>query len=125
MRSVNLRAVQTVSFRQSEATNFLEFEKKHRALARQLKTGDAVLFISQTGDQLVFVYGFSTAHDEGRIGRVLRSERLRLTAGAWSPLMLQDYAKRVGLQLRGHKTFEDWFWTRKGESATRRKAAAE
>jgi hypothetical protein len=107
--TINLRAVYTVSFRKSEMTNYKEFAKKNPKLAAKLGGNDAVLLISQSGDQLCFVHGFKTSRDGSSIARVLRSERLRLEAGTWSPFMLANYAASVGIKLVGHKRFEEHF----------------
>ena len=68
MKRVRLKAVKTVSFRQSEMTNY-----------------------------------------KNNIVKVLRSERLRLTAGTWSPWMLKEYARLVGIELVGHKDYETFY----------------
>ncbi|HJU21444.1 MAG TPA: hypothetical protein VJ891_02955 [Casimicrobiaceae bacterium] len=111
MRAVNLRAVATADFRSSEFTNFEAWKKKHGGLAKKLGETDAVLFLSQSGGQIVFVHGFTTFETRNRragTGEVLRSERLRLRDGTWSPYLIADYAACVGLKLNGLKRFVDY-----------------
>jgi len=43
------------------------------------------------------------------VRRVVDSRRLRISGGAWSPLMLQNYANAVGLNLVGIKRFEQLY----------------
>ena len=99
---MRLRFVKRCSFRKSELTNFQEMAVTERS---QLKTGDCVMLLSLSENQLVFVYGFT---DFGR-GTVLRSERLRLSAGTWDPLMLAEYAAKAGIELDGLKRFEEHY----------------
>lgn len=99
-----LCAVVEADFRKNEATNFAEWSKKH-----SVKPGQVVLFLSKSKDQMVFVHGFSALKVSDAIRRVLWSERLRLDRGTWNPLMLVNYAERVGLGLVGLKRFEDFY----------------
>jgi len=100
---MRLRLIERVDFRKSELSNYLEHVKDKD---KKLGKDDVALFISQSGNQLVFVYGF-TDMDEKK--KVLRSERLRITGGTWNPLMLQNYAERVGLHLDGLRRFEQHY----------------
>ncbi len=110
---MRLRFVKTCNFRQSELTNFVEILGKHPEFATdgkfKLKTEDVVLLVSQTGNQLVFLYNFDALTQEnGAEQKVLRSIRLRMPGGAhWNPLMLANYAKSVGIPLTGLKEYED------------------
>jgi hypothetical protein len=108
MIEVSLRYMEQVSFRQTEATSFMEFSKKHPDVVKNLKGDDAIAFVSLMGDQIVFVHGFrELASDHGIPRLALFSQRIRLTSGQWSPRMLQNYAEDVGLKLRGIKRFEE------------------
>lgn len=99
---MRLRRVERVSFCRSEATNFCAVPEAVRA---KLGPDDVVCFVSMTGQQLIFVYGF---HKTG--GKpVLRSARLRLSSGTWNPLMLANYAREVGLTLDGLQRFEQLY----------------
>lgn len=100
---MRLRYVETVDFRKSELTSWLEIAKRRPELARKLKSGDVVTLASMSGDQLVFLHGFLEI--DGK--QVLSSTRLRLRNGRWNPLMLANYAKEVGLPLAGLKTYEE------------------
>lgn len=102
MTVMRLRYVETVDFRKSELTCWLEIAKRRPALARRLKTDDVVTLASMSGDQLVFLHGFSEV--DGK--QVLRSTRLRLRGGRWNPLMLANYAKDAGIALSGLRTYE-------------------
>lgn len=102
MITMKLRYVETVDFRKSELTCWLEIAKQRPGLARRLKADDVVTLASMTGDQLVFLHGFSEV--DGK--QVLRSTRLRLRGGRWNPLMLANYAKDAGISLSGLKTYE-------------------
>lgn len=73
--------------------------------------GYVVLLLSKSKDQMCFVHGFETFTDKNKsaVRRVLWSEKLRLDRGTWNPLMLVNYAERVGLGLVGLKRFEDFY----------------
>lgn len=106
-RDLFLRAVVEGDFRKNEATLYNEYLKKNPA-----PFGDSViLFISLSRNQMVFVHGFEALADKSKHGirRVLWSERLRLDRGTWNPLMLVNYAERVGLHLVGLKRFENFY----------------
>jgi hypothetical protein len=106
---MRLRYVATCHFGKSELTNWLEILAKHPEFEvagskLALKTNDVVLLVSRKGDQLVFLYGFDAFQDR----RILRSTRLRIAGGgSWNPLMLVNYAKSVGLEISGLKSYKD------------------
>ena len=57
----------------------------------------------------MFHHGFDAWEDEtGRTVQVLSSRRLRIST-KWNPLMLANYAERVGLKLEGLKRFETYY----------------
>ena len=104
-RTIRLRLVKfDVSFRYSEMTNFDMLKPKPK-----LKPGDAVLLVSQSRTQMVFIYGYTEFGRNGHASTCLASERLRLTSGSWNPLMLANYASQVGLHLDGLDRFETLF----------------
>jgi hypothetical protein len=106
---MRLKFVQKVSFRSSEQSNWLAFTRSHRDVAATLREGDAICFLSQGEDQIVFVHGFDAWEDEaGKTVQVLATSRLRIST-KWDPLMLANYAEKVGLRLDGLKRFEDYF----------------
>lgn len=106
---MRLRAIETVSFRNSERTNYDKWAKAGGTLA----SGDVVLFVSLGGEQLVFVSKpvqiNMTAHGGVGTREVLFSQRLRVAGGTWNPLMLANYAEQVGLQLDGLPRFEAYY----------------
>src|ERR1700690_4091723 len=103
---MRLRFVEEVSFGKSEQTNFLEFSAKNESLAKNLSSEDAILFVSKTGNQLVFIHGFTVLDSKTK---VLSSRRLRLSGGKWNPLRLANYATEVGVTLDGIKRFEQYY----------------
>ena len=106
MRTMKLRHIETTSFSYSEETMYAMVSKEYVHLA-SLSKNDVVLFRSSTGNQLMFVFGFSELNTKHRVERYLRSERLRLPKHReWDPMMLANYANQVGIGLEGIKTFE-------------------
>ena len=105
MRIMRLRHIETTSFSYSEETMYAMVSKEYVHLA-SLGKNDVVLFRSSTGNQLMFVFGFSEL-TKRRVERYLRSERLRLPKHReWDPMMLANYARDCGIELEGIKTFE-------------------
>jgi hypothetical protein len=93
-----------VHFGRSEHTNF---EALRKSLKLVPKKNEVVCLISRTGSQVCFVYGYEKSNG-GPV--VLRSVRLRLVdRGAWNPMMLGNYAQKVGLVLDGVKLFEEYY----------------
>ena len=101
---MQLRYIVEVSFASSELTNFQAWAKAHKVEAKQLTAEHVLCFISRTGNQLVFVNGYS-----GDALNVIASARYRLTKGTWNPMMLANYAAAVGLKLDGLDRFEASF----------------
>lgn len=118
---VRLRRVEHGDFRTSEQTMFNALPA---AVRNDLRGFDAVAFVSATGNQIVFVYGFTNVgmtkptglHKARRYG-IVTSVRIRLTGSTWNPLMLQNYAADCGLELIGLKRFEEHYSKLKGEEA--------
>lgn len=110
---MRLRVIQVADFRRSEKTNFDRFWRKRRRLnVLSLGPDDVVCFISQSHDQVVFVWkpapvDLGKHRGKAREGLVVRSQRLRLTPYVWEPLMLQNYANKMGIKLDGIKRFEE------------------
>lgn len=114
LENLRLKGVATVSFIRSEATN-LELYKKQPHYPGDLKDGEAFLFLSKSGNQLVFLFRppiLFEKKDEntGEVIKTLQvvdSRRWRLPSGStWHPYMLQNYANEVGIHLVGIKRFE-------------------
>lgn len=99
---VKLHYVTEASFSKSEATRFKELPVEIRS---RLRGNGAVAFISKTGNQIEFVYGAENI--DGRTA--IMSAKCRLDRGAWNPLMLQDYAERVGLHLENLRRFKEFY----------------
>jgi hypothetical protein len=98
--------VRFVDFRKSEMTNWEEFARKrsNRELVQRLGRNDCVMFTSTAEDQLVFVSGFREVVDEtAQTGQreILATRRLRMRNGRWSPKLLVDYARDVGINIEG------------------------
>ncbi len=108
MREVVLCAVEEGSFRNSEKTLFAAWSKsKGNTLTG---TNDIVIFVSLTRNIMYFVHGHRVVRGSDSITKVLWSEKLRLDTGdTWNPLMLVNYAERVGLKLVGLKRFEEFY----------------
>ena len=110
---LRLKLIATVNFTYSEAENFKDVMKKNPGV--HLGPGDVVLLQSQSGGQMVFMYrpvdlNFETMECAGaRRGgaTAYKSVRLRLSRSTWNPLMLQDYANEVGLELEGLRRFAE------------------
>lgn len=109
---MRLKYIAHADFRKSERTNFLELKKLKKLPA--LGKEDVVLLVSLSENQCVFVYGFVSYDTECVDGRerhveICRSERLRITGSRWNPLMIRNYAERVGISIDGLKRFEDYY----------------
>ena len=107
MYSVRLVEIVEANFRKSELTNFNSLPVTRRT---SLHPGDAICFVSRTGNQLVFVHKPIQLASGRKSGArdVVYSTRLRLTQGTWEPTMLANYAASVGLTLVGLKRFEQY-----------------
>jgi hypothetical protein len=87
-----------------------------------LKAGETFLFISKTGNQVVFIFRDPEVDFNGVSRRVVDSRRLRLGSGTWNPYMLQNYANSVGIKLEGIKSFEQIHEERKAAKRAARLA---
>jgi len=105
--NLRLKGVIECSFQRSEATNLALFRKQPH-FPGELSVGEAFLFLSKSGNQIIFVFRSPIDFDgpSGKTWGVTDSRRLRLSGGSWSPYMLQNYANEVGLHLVGIKRFE-------------------
>ena len=121
---IKLRAVVfEVDFRKTELTNWRLFRQSAvgQTLSSpsgdaKLASGEAVMFVSSSGNQISFILsaGELERWSEPRNGyhyclktrEHVQSLKLRLDKSApWSPYMLQEYAKRVGLEILGIEDF--------------------
>jgi len=110
LTQLRLKAVIQCSFTRSEATN-LELFRRASHFPGELAAEEAFLFLAKTGNQVIFIFRAPVLRLEGqtKVRRVVDSRRLRISGGAWSPLMLQNYANAVGLNLVGIKRFEQLY----------------
>ncbi len=106
LREMVLREVAEGNFRNSEKTLFSEWSKNNTALQG---ANDIVVFVAKTRTLMYFVHGHRVVRGTDTIHRVLWSEKLRLEGGTWNPLMLVNYAERVGIKLVGLKRFEEFY----------------
>ncbi len=113
MQRIRLKAIKfDVDFRKSELTNYDSF-RRSKLWPGELGTNEAFLFVSRGGNQLVWVLNVSSveathADKRGYLDRrMIDSRRWRIEGGtSWNPMMLQNYANEVGLELIGFKRFE-------------------
>jgi len=99
---MKFRSLEKVPFRKSEKTRWFEFVAAHPRVAK-LGDDEVVAFVSQTYEQLDWVYGVMEL-DDGSL--VLRSRKLRLLKGEWDVLKLKDYAKKAGMKIDDWSVFE-------------------
>ncbi len=106
LTQLRLKGVVECSFARSEVSNLNLFRKLDH-FPGELGKGEAFLFISKGGNQVIFVFRDPIDFvEKGKVRSVTDSRRLRLDGGSWSPYMLQNYAEAVGLHLAGIKRFE-------------------
>ena len=106
LTKLHLKAVAMCSFIRSEATNLALFRQESH-FPGELGEGEAFMFISKMGNQVIFIFRDPVNFEaNGKVRNVTDSRRLRLDGGIWSPYMLQNYAEAVGLHLVGIKRFE-------------------
>ena len=98
LRTMRLRRVELVSFRISEASHLGMLQAMGLKLVR---ADEVVMLVSRSGDQILFVYRPKKLARNGRMVRVIHSERLRLEGGTWSPALLRQYAAQIGIKLVG------------------------
>lgn len=109
---MRLKLIADANFQYSEAENLKDVLKKNPSVS--LSPSDVVCLVSKSKDQLVFMHrptelNLSALQGGGaRKGTAIayHSERVRLSRSTWNPLMLQDYANSVGINLDGLQRFE-------------------
>lgn len=122
MIDVRLKQVVSVSFNKSAVTQLEEFRNgspRNSEMLRELKQGEAIMFLSLGEDQLRFCY----KPIEAERSELLNSAKcwmpdhvhtsyfwlqIRLS-GRWNPLMLANIAKKAGINLVGLKHFEEYY----------------
>lgn len=108
MMSIRLKGiVQDVDFRYNELSIYEKF-RKSKSFVADPRVGEAILFVSKNGNQLLWVLGYDEdVMVQKTSRRRIETLRLRVSGGYWNPLMLADYAENVGIQLEGLKKFEE------------------
>lgn len=110
---MNIKQIEEADFRCSELTIFEKFSKKNREVVERLKREDVLVFISRSGNQFLFVHGFTkfagndSAVDERK--QALCSVRHRIIGGTWNPLRIRNYLAEAGIQVTGIPRFEDHY----------------
>jgi hypothetical protein len=108
---MRLRYITQADFRRSERTNFIDAQRRGE-LPVNLRAGDVIAFVSHGRDQILFVQMRTEVSVNARTGApvcVWQSHRLRIEGGRWNPLMLANYASKVGLKLDGLRRFESYY----------------
>ena len=105
-KSLKLKAVVECSFRRSEMTN-LDLFRGDKSFPGDLTGNEVFMFVSRMGNQVVFIFNDINVMEGDKECRLIDSRRLRLGKGRFNPLMLQNYANSVGLDLAGLRRYED------------------
>jgi hypothetical protein len=101
--------IQDADFRYSELTLYEKYLRS-KAYGGELGTNETYLFVSRSGNQLVWVLHYEPdVLVQKTKRRRIESLRMRISGGYWNPLMLQNYANEVGIELEGIKRFEEAF----------------
>ena len=109
MLRIKLKAIwMGADFRYSERTNYNNFTRMPQ-FPSMLRANEAFLFVSKSGNQLVWLLNQQDINGKVKTVEVTDSRRWRLTGGTWNPLMVANYAKEVGIELIGIKTFEQHY----------------
>lgn len=108
---MNIKQIAEADFRSSELTIFESFSKKNRDVVSSLRRDDVIVFVSRSGNQFLFVHGFTTftANDTDEKKQALRSTRHRIIGGTWNPLRIRNYLEEAGLPVTGIPRFEDHY----------------
>lgn len=120
MKRVQIKRIFSADFRKSPRTLFDEVRKSRKLWCGTLGTDETYLFVSHTGNQLIFVLGDHEVESQpgtrfATKRRLLDYRGWRIEGGTFNPKMLENYANNVGLTL-GRKTFEDYWSERYGIS---------
>lgn len=108
---LRLKAIsQDVDFRSTELAIFEKY-RRSKDFAGDPRTGEAYLFVSKSGTQLLWVLHYEAKVQVlNRDRRRIESLKMRVSGGYWNPLMLQNYANDLGIELEGIKRFEEVFY---------------
>lgn len=122
MIDVRLKQVVSVSFNKSchnQLEEFRGYSQENANRVRDLRQGEAIMFLSLGENQLRFCYKPIEAERSELLGsakcwmpdHVHTSYfwlQIRLS-GRWNPLMLANIAKKAGINLVGLKHFEEYY----------------
>ncbi len=101
--------MQDVDFRRNELTIY-EAHRRSRDFPGDPKLGEAGLYISKAGTQLLWVLHYEAeAQIFNTSRRRIESLKMRISGGHWNPLLLANYASDVGIELEGIRRFEEAF----------------
>jgi hypothetical protein len=101
--------VQDVDFRHTELDTYEQF-RRSKSFTGDPKPGEAILFVSRSGNQLCWIMHYETGVLVQKTYRArIQTLRMRVSGGYWNPLMLANYAKQVGIELIGIKLFEETY----------------
>lgn len=92
-------------FRFNEFSIYESFRKSKR-FPGELGSGEVFLFVSCTGNQLLWVLNVSQVDAVGSQQSLIDTRRWRLSGSYWNPAMLANYAAEVGIELVGIRKFE-------------------
>ena len=117
LRRVRIKQIVTGDFRKSIRTLYDEL-KRTRSFQGDPRPGDVYIFVSTSGNQLVFITREMTITNWPGSRYESKQQLLdyrcwRIESGTLNPLMLEDYANKVGLTL-GLKTLKEWYDERRG-----------
>lgn len=108
MERLKLRGIYEANFCYSDRTLFDNLRKDRKAYQGDLRGGDTYVFLSRTGDQILFILGDRKVKRGKTWVRLLDSRRWRIQDPPFTGLMLENYANEVGITL-GLKRLEQWF----------------
>ena len=112
MAKVRLKAVCfDVDFRYNEFGIYEGF-RKSKSFPGDLGKNEVFLFVSRTGNQLLWVLNLTSLDAVGSQQSMIDTRRWRLSGSYWNPMMLANYAADVGLDLVGIKRFEELYDSR-------------
>jgi hypothetical protein len=108
MMKLRLKGIfQEVDFRYNELSIYERY-RKDRSFQGDPKLGETYLFVSTSGNQLLWVLRYE---DKVLVHKTMRKRietlRFRVSGGSWNPLMLANYAEEIGITLEGIRKFEE------------------
>lgn len=116
LKAVRIKSIFYADFRKSARTLYDELRKDKTHWRGECGRDETYVFVSSTGNQLLFVLGeCEVINREGTRyesrQRLLDYRCWRMERSSFHPLMLENYANQVGLSF-GRKTLEEWYYDR-------------